>query len=40
MKASHIAYDFMEIHKKSELKIVILGCQRLPIIASNPNVVA
>jgi hypothetical protein len=38
MKASLVAYDFRELHKKSELKIVKF--QRLPKIAKNPNLVA
>jgi hypothetical protein len=40
MKASLVAYDYRELHKKSELKIVKYRCQRLPKIASNPNLVA
>jgi hypothetical protein len=34
MKASHVAYDGRELHKKSELKIVkyghVRGCPRRP----------
>jgi hypothetical protein len=40
MKASVVAYDFRELHKKSELKIAKYVCQRLPKIASDPNLVA
>jgi hypothetical protein len=41
MKASLVAYDFREIHKKSELKIVKFGYVRgCPKIASDPNLVA
>jgi hypothetical protein len=41
MKASLVVYIFRELHKKSELKIVKFWvCQRLPKIASNPNLVA
>jgi hypothetical protein len=41
MKASLVAYDFKELHKKSELKnSKIWVCQRLPEIASHPNLVA
>jgi hypothetical protein len=41
MKASLVAYDFRELHKKLELKnSKIWICQRLPKIASDPNLVA
>jgi hypothetical protein len=39
MKASLVAYDFRELHKKSKLKIKIWVCQRLPKIASDPYLV-
>ena len=40
MKASIVAYDCKELHKKLELKtIIIWACQRLPKMANDPNLV-
>jgi hypothetical protein len=41
MKAFLVAYDFRELHKKVRAKnSKIWVCQRLPKIASDPNLVA
>jgi hypothetical protein len=40
MKASLVAYDFMELFKKLEIKIENGVCERLPKIGNDPNLVA